>query len=483
MQATRNGTYISQSDAARPSSTALNFAGRYWVNAVALALGDVTALGLSLAIAAGLWRLPAGSGVPAHGYVLFVLVGWLLGAARGRLLPGWGLSPSSELERLFKLTLGIAVLTAGALVLTGQAQQLSHLSVVTALLLPLPAVFTGRALVRLALRRAGWWGVPAVVYGAGAAIRTTVMNLQAFPTYGYRPVAIFDPREELDGDVVCGVPITSRVPQTAVAPVAIMSASDGLDDLGKLLTGPLSPYATVIVLPDLFDTSSTRIASYDFGGVMGFSASKAQPGWAAQAVKRAIDLGLVVLSAPFWVPLCALLAALIWAGDRRSPLFRQQRVGRLGRTFTTWKFRTMVPDAEAVLQRKLAENPELRREWETSFKLRRDPRITRIGTVLRKTSLDELPQLINVLRGEMSLVGPRPLPAYHHEQLSRDSQYLRLRVLPGMTGLWQVSGRSEAGNEGLERYDPYYVRNWSIWLDLLIVLRTVRVVVLGSGAY
>lgn len=483
MQATRNVTHFGKSAATRQSKTAQNFARRCWINAVFLALGDVAALSLSLVIAAELWGHPLGSRALPYEWLLFVLVAWVLGAARSRLLPGWGTSPSGELERLFKLSLSVAALTAGALFLTGQGQQVSRLTLVTGLLLTLPALITGRALVRLVLQSVDWWGVPAVVYGASAAAQTTVMTLQTFPTYGYRPVAIFDPREELNGTSVCGVPITSRAAQTVVAPVAIMATSDGQGELAKWLTGPLAPYPVVIILPDLFGSSSMRISSYDFSGVMGLSASKAQLGWAAQAVKRVLDLVLVVFSAPFWVPLCALLAALIWAGDRSSPLFRQQRVGRWGQTFTTWKFRTMVPDAEAVLQHKLAADPELRREWETSYKLRRDPRITRIGKVLRKTSLDELPQLINVLRGEMSLVGPRPLPAYHHEQLSHDSQYLRVRVLPGMTGLWQVSGRSEAGNAGLERYDPYYVRNWSVWLDLLIVLRTVRVVVLGSGAY
>ncbi|MEM6338258.1 MAG: sugar transferase, partial [Bacteroidota bacterium] len=149
----------------------------------------------------------------------------------------------------------------------------------------------------------------------------------------------------------------------------------------------------------------------------------------------------------------------------------------------TLKFRTMVKDAEAVLKRRLDEDPALRREWETTFKLRKDPRITRVGRLLRRFSLDELPQLINVLRGEMSLVGPRPLPAYHHEELTDRVRTLRERIRPGLTGLWQVSGRSDSGNEGLERWDAYYVRNWSLWLDIVILTRTVRAVLGGKGAY
>lgn len=203
----------------------------------------------------------------------------------------------------------------------------------------------------------------------------------------------------------------------------------------------------------------------------------------ATGSKRALDFGAVLLSSPLWLPLCLLLALLIWLEDRHTPLFVQQRVGQGGRLFPTYKFRTMVPHAEDVLRRRLAEDPELLAEWLANFKLRQDPRITRAGRVMRKLSLDELPQLLNVLLGQMSLVGPRPLPGYHHSRLSSQTQYLRELMRPGMTGLWQVSGRSEAGNAGMERWDPHYVTNWSLMLDLSVLLRTVRVVLFGSGAY
>ena len=143
----------------------------------------------------------------------------------------------------------------------------------------------------------------------------------------------------------------------------------------------------------------------------------------------------------------------------------------------------MVPDADAVLETALAADPALREEWDAHFKLEADPRITRVGRVLRRTSLDELPQLFNVLRGDMSLVGPRPLPQYHHDELPERVRALRERVRPGITGLWQVSGRSDSGTLGMERWDPYYVRNWSLWLDAVILVRTLKVVARGSGAY
>jgi lipopolysaccharide/colanic/teichoic acid biosynthesis glycosyltransferase len=143
----------------------------------------------------------------------------------------------------------------------------------------------------------------------------------------------------------------------------------------------------------------------------------------------------------------------------------------------------MVPDAEEVLQRELDADPVLREEWEANFKLRQDPRITRVGRLLRRTSLDEIPQYFNVIRGEMSLVGPRPLPQYHFEELPERARAIRSRARPGMTGMWQISGRSDTGNEGIIRWDSFYVRNWSVWLDIVILVRTLRVVLRGSGAY
>ncbi|WP_019009260.1 sugar transferase [Deinococcus aquatilis] len=221
----------------------------------------------------------------------------------------------------------------------------------------------------------------------------------------------------------------------------------------------------------------------EVGSALGLSAVHSLIRPLALTSKRGLDMACVLVSAPLWVPLCGLIAVLIWLEDRANPLFLQDRVGLGGALFPTWKFRTMRPNAEQLLQDTLLQNAELRAEWEANHKLRRDPRITRIGRLLRKTSLDELPQLVNVLQGQMSLVGPRPLPPYHAQQLALSVQLTRQRVRPGMTGLWQVSGRSAAGNLGMEQWDPYYVRHWSLRLDFLILVRTLKVVLGGTGAY
>ncbi len=204
---------------------------------------------------------------------------------------------------------------------------------------------------------------------------------------------------------------------------------------------------------------------------------------ALKVLKQVIEVSIVLVAFPLWFPICAVIYFLIFIEDGKNPLFIQERLGKGGKGFRTFKFRTMVPNAEEVLKKVLEEDEALRTEWETFYKLRKDPRVTKIGKLLRRTSLDELPQLFNVLLGDMGMVGPRPLTAYHQDVLPANVRTLRESVKPGITGLWQVSGRSDSGTEGMKKWDPYYVQNWSIKLDLTILVRTAFVVIACKGAY
>lgn len=197
--------------------------------------------------------------------------------------------------------------------------------------------------------------------------------------------------------------------------------------------------------------------------------------------KRILDiLGALAVGLVF-SPLILVIAVRMRL-EGGSILFRHRRVGRYGKTFDCLKFRTMVPNAEQILRNLLETNPEAKAEWLRDHKLRNDPRVTRIGRFLRRTSLDELPQLWNVLRGEMSLVGPRPIVK---EEMLRYGQYLRtyLAAKPGVTGLWQVTGRNDTNYRRRVVMDTYYVRKQTLVMDLRILLMTVRVVILGRGAY
>jgi undecaprenyl-phosphate galactose phosphotransferase len=185
----------------------------------------------------------------------------------------------------------------------------------------------------------------------------------------------------------------------------------------------------------------------------------------------------------FLAPLLALVAVKIRLFDGGQVIFAHTRVGRHGRLFPCYKFRTMVANSAEVLAELLAKDPVARAEWERDRKLRCDPRITPLGRLLRKTSLDELPQLINVVRGEMSLVGPRPVVPDELELYGAARIYY-LQVRPGLTGLWQISGRNDLDYERRVSLDAWYVRNWTLWYDILILVRTLLVVPgKANGAY
>ena len=193
--------------------------------------------------------------------------------------------------------------------------------------------------------------------------------------------------------------------------------------------------------------------------------------------KHFLDAALVLVSAVFILPVVGMLAAIV-ALDGGNPFYKQKRVGRNGRVFTIWKVRTMVPDADARLADYLTLNPEARAEWESAQKLKKDPRVTRFGRILRKTSLDELPQLLNVVLGDMALVGPRPI-MLNQESLYPGTSYFSLR--PGITGLWQISERNHTSFSERAMYDNRYDASISLGLDVAILLKTVRAVLKCTG--
>jgi exopolysaccharide production protein ExoY len=199
-------------------------------------------------------------------------------------------------------------------------------------------------------------------------------------------------------------------------------------------------------------------------------------------VKRTLDVAGAVLGILFLSPLLLVVATLVKLTDGGSIFYGHKRVGRYGREFRCWKFRTMVQNGDEVLERHLADNPEARQEWLATRKLQDDPRVTRVGGVLRKLSLDELPQLLNIVTGEMSIVGPRPVVSDELRYYGSHAHcYLRAR--PGLTGLWQVSGRNDVSYDARVAFDRQYVENWTFVSDLSIIARTIPAVCLSRGSY
>lgn len=194
--------------------------------------------------------------------------------------------------------------------------------------------------------------------------------------------------------------------------------------------------------------------------------------------KQVMDAVFVLLALPFIVPVVLFCAAALWL-EGGQPFYRQDRLGKDGRTFSIWKLRTMVRNADQLLESHLAADPALRREWDSTQKLKNDPRVTRIGAFLRKTSLDELPQMLNVLNGEMSLVGPRPMMPDQLEMYGDAQRYFAVR--PGITGIWQVSTRNEKGFSYRAQVDAIYFNSMSLGQDLVLLMKTVGVVLRRTG--
>ncbi len=198
--------------------------------------------------------------------------------------------------------------------------------------------------------------------------------------------------------------------------------------------------------------------------------------------KRVFDLTLSIIGGIFIFPILLAIAVAVCISNRGGIIFAHRRVGMYGKNFPCYKFQTMVKDADKVLEKYLSENPAAQREWKETFKLTDDPRVTKLGNFLRRTSLDELPQLWNVILGDMSLVGPRPIV---EEEVPKYGKNIReyYMVPPGITGMWQVSGRSDTTYPERVAMDTWYVRNWSVWIDIMYLFKTVKAVVTGKGAY
>jgi Undecaprenyl-phosphate galactose phosphotransferase WbaP len=458
-------------------------AGRVVGNAMALVISDSLMLLLAMCLAKlalmYLRHIPFNltSGV-------LIIPSWLVVASIARLIPGWGLGLVEEIRRVqfaMAALFGIVLLVSFVAKVTLSTSRIVYLLTYLCGVMLIPL---GRAISRSILIRMGQWGCPVVVYGGRRSVQVVIEALRQEPSLGYIPSAVFT--DELSqGQMVEGVAVLGSLKNTTrragVAIVALQDASRR--QLIQTLEGPLQVYRKVIMVPDLVDSPSLWVVPRDLQGILGLEITRNLLNPFARFVKRSCDLSLVLLTTPLWIPLMLVLILAIWLEDRKNPIFLQSRLGLKRRTFKTCKFRTMVPDAEKVLQRALQKDPALKAEWDAHYKLKKDPRITKVGCFLRKTSLDEIPQILNVLTGDMSLVGPRPLPAYHFEELPERVQVLRDQVRPGITGLWQVSGRSESGTAGMEKWDPYYVRNWSIWLDLVIIIRTFKAVLFAHGAY
>jgi Undecaprenyl-phosphate galactose phosphotransferase WbaP len=410
------------------------------------------------------------------------------------LYPGYGLDAVEELRRhtyATLCTLAILAVTALSLQVGDLLSRLLLVLVFLGLLVSAPIL---RTLVKRGLSKGRLWGKSVVVLGYRKPKANLVNILKVNWELGYNPVAAFDYPDSDHHLAAEGAQPKGLSKQQALASVLRLSREKDVDTViiampyapREQLTKLVSPMAIhfrhVLITPDLSGITNSAVMARNLAGTFAVEVkyNLLNP-WSLRA-KRIVDLCVTVIGGVFALPLFLVLTFLVYLQSGRSVFYRDRRMGQGGEVFSCVKFRTMVAEAEDLLERMLEEDEVSREEYARYHKLREDPRITRVGRVLRKTSLDELPQIWNVIKGEMSLVGPRPyLPRESKEIGMAQSEILRVR--PGITGPWQVAGRNETSFHTRVEMDAHYVHNWSVWLDVVLLARTLKIVLLSRGAY
>lgn len=457
--------------------------------AVLVAL-DLAALVLAFSFAVGSYaRLVLHQPITIYLHLSPLIILFPLSYALGGLYPGFGIGPVETLRQLsLRSSFVFVALATGTFVLK-LPQAYSRVTFGIAWFCALLVVPLARFLTLRWLRSREWGSAPALVIGPRSAIVRLDGQLDGIRQSGYRAALTLAtdrlalPLETAGWDHRSMVP--RHLEQLAGSGIkVVLFVDDGTDHTNVWVPLIQGHFRNVILLRSHDPLPVEGVGIRDLGGVLGIEFRNQLLLLRNRVVKRLLDIilttGGVLLAAPL-VGVAALAVKIISPGPA---FFGQSREGLNGEFFTVWKLRTMHLDAQARLTAHLEANLEARLEWERTFKLKKDPRIIPIvGHLLRRLSLDELPQLWNVLIGEMSLVGPRPFPKYHLERFDHPFLHIRRQVRPGLSGLWQVTCRSDGGLELQEKYDTYYIRNWSVWMDLYVLAKTAVVVLGSKGAY
>jgi Undecaprenyl-phosphate galactose phosphotransferase WbaP len=385
--------------------------------------------------------------------------------------------PIPEEVRKLTVSSSLVFLVLGLFIFIYQSgNAISRAAYIIAWLLMLFCLPLFRALMRELFCRASWWGESVVVLGKGDLLDEISKTIVANPNLGYKVFDCFDLGQNSEYKQNLLEIRKNNIDHLILA----FSDADRHYFLEKL--DFVSDYfSKITIISNLSGISSLWSESKDFSGILGFEVKQNLLSSQALFLKRIIDLLIILVCFFPLTVLFLLITLLVKFTSKGNVFYGHPRVGSSFKSFKAWKFRSMVQNADQILEAHLESNSELKKEWQETQKLRRDPRITPIGQFLRQSSLDELPQIWNVLNGEMSLVGPRPIT---QNELGKyeNSAKLYAKVLPGLTGLWQVSGRSNTTYEQRIMLDNYYVRNWSVWLDVYILARTFWVLMLRRGA-
>ncbi len=433
------------------------------------------------------WEGGLVSGVTLAGIVPSIVVWVGLRALLG-LYPGYGMNPVEELRRQSYAVMATLAITATFAVIVQVGDVVSRFVLVVGFLGLLLLAPLARHFVKWRLMKAGFWGKPVIVFSSGEPGGRVAALLSKEWLLGYRPVAVYGSNPGRDRRHYEATP-----DEKSLADATRLSRSYGVDTvifamphtrrehMARLVHWASFAFRQVTVIPNLDGIANSGVVARDLAGVFGVEIRYNLLNPWVRRVKRALDLLATAVGGVFVLPLLLALCLLVRLESSGPVFYKAKRMGRNGTLFSCVKFRTMVPDAEDALQQLLEQDPAAREEYAKYHKLREDPRVTRVGRFLRKTSLDELPQLWNVLRGEMSLVGPRPYLPRESEDIGVTQSDI-LRVYPGITGPWQVSGRNHTSFQERVKMDAHYVRDWSVWLDIVLLARTVCALISDRSA-
>jgi Undecaprenyl-phosphate galactose phosphotransferase WbaP len=406
------------------------------------------------------------------------------------MYPGYGLDSVEQLRRhTYSVVAVLAILSIFAMAFH-VGDLLSRLLLALVFLGLLVLAPFAQHLVKRGLKRIGWWGKPVVVLSFRKPGADVVGLLKERWELGYDPVAALDyrldttPAESLEG--VGGQKEWADVVDLArdhcVDTAIFAMPNTRREQLAELVSLASLSFRQVMVVPNLGGITNSAVVARNLAGTFAVEIKYNLLNPWALRTKRALDIIATMVGGTLILPFLLMLALLIYLESGRPIFYKDERMGKDGKLFSCVKFRTMVSNAETLRQTMLEEDAKFREEYSKYHKLRDDPRVTRVGHLLRKTSLDELPQIWNVLRGRMSLVGPRPYLPRESQEIGL-SQNEILRVPPGITGPWQVSGRNHVVFTERVKLDARYVRDWSVWLDIVLLARTVKTLLFDRAAY
>jgi Undecaprenyl-phosphate galactose phosphotransferase WbaP len=413
-------------------------------------------------------------------YMVFIFVlAWLNG-----LYPGFGLAAVHEMQKvLYVVTLG-SVFLGVFLFLQQLALAYSRMIFILTWILSALFMMLGRFAIRNRFSRFKWWGIPMVIIGSGENASSIIEKLIQSRRLGFRPICYYDP-DLTSNAPIHGVPAVENKQSlqsiVKTADIKHVVFTRQIDDMtSREFQWMRDEFPNILFILDTAPFGSLWVRTIDLHGRLAIETNYHLLNRQEMIIKRILDMTITLILLLLTFPIFIILALLVRLDSKGPILYRQKRLGKDGETFDSYKFRTMYEKAEDKLQELLANDPQAKAEYEEYHKLVNDPRVTRVGKFFRRYSLDELPQCLNVLKGDMNLIGPR---SYLPRELPAmgESARIILKVKPGITGWWQVMGRNATSFKERLMLDEYYISNWSIWLDVYILIKSVWVVLSGKG--